>query len=696
MERVSSDNVLIVDDEEGCREIIARVVESLNLTPRFASDGQKALEILDQVSPEIITLDLNMPRLDGMKVLEMLAAKRCDADVILLTGYGTIESAVKAMRLGATDYLTKPISIDVLRNIMSQALKRRRSNAGRRSSAAKPGEDLFEIFGRSPAMSAVIKQIKRVAPTENTVLIEGERGTGKEVAARAIHALSPRAEGPFVKVDCAALHHEDAEDVLFGVEKTEQVGLLESAGGGTLFIDNVKQVPIAIRSSFLQALESKKFQRKGGRAVRALDMRVIVAKTTHPDSDTTATWMRNELFMRMHVIPIEIPPLRRRREDIPHLLNRFLRKLAGSSNQERQFSVEAIECLKAHDWPGNVTELRNAVECMLMLTPKPIIGKEDLPKNIMASNPAAKQIGTGILGSEEELQEGFRFGQFIIRSEIARGGMSRLYLARNSLLNRDVALKVIGMDQRDSEPGLLQRFMREAQAAARLQHPNIVTIYSVGTVGQQHFIEMEFIDGVSLEQMIQESGAVRLDEAIRIVSDVARALTVAHENGIVHRDVKPSNIVLTKTGTVKVTDFGIARNVYAGDTITLEEKIVGTPLYMSPERWQGKRGDTRSDIYSLGVLFYQVLTGTLPFEGGLVDLMHLHCEAPRPSVCTENPDVPPRIAAIVEKMMAVNPARRYQTCGALLADLGSAAKLAKNSASNANWSTMLKRFWWKY
>ncbi len=362
--------VLVVDDEEGVRSFIARALAGERLHVVTAQDGQEAAELVDHQSFHLVITDLKMPRLDGMSLLRKLRKETPETEVIVLTAHGTVDSAVEAMKLGAYDYLQKPLSgPDELRLLVRRALERRALHE-ERDRQARVSRAAARLVAVDPAMVAVVEQIRKVALTDASVLLTGESGTGKEVAARSIHEGSPRRDGPFVAVNCAAITESLLESEIFGHEKGAFTGAtdahrgrFELADGGTLFLDEISELAQGLQAKLLRVLEERSFERVGGSRTIAVDVRIISATNRDLAAEIAAGRFRVDLYHRLAVFPIRLPPLRERRLDILPLADHLLARIAQDLGRRGLSMTEkARAALLARDWPGNVRELRNVLE----------------------------------------------------------------------------------------------------------------------------------------------------------------------------------------------------------------------------------------------------------------------------------------------------------------------------------------------
>ena len=409
--------ILVVDDEKNTREGLARALRG-EYEVAEAENGLRALEWLETRSADVILSDLRMPGLDGMALLARLLAREPRPVVILLTAYGSIETAVEAMRRGAYDFLPKPVNLDRLELLLKRALAERRLDAeNQRLKAQLDAKFGFEnIIGTSPAMQEVFQTIRQVAPTRATVLIQGESGTGKELVARAIHQCSPRAQGPFVPVHCAALAPTLLESELFGHEKGAFTGAVERrrgrfelADGGTLFLDEVGEIDPALQVKILRVLEERKFERVGGNETVEVDVRLVAATNRDLKKRVEEGAFREDLFYRLYVINVTLPPLRERDGDIVLLAQHYLKALAAENGKVvKGITPEALEALTTYAWPGNVRELRNVIERMVVLCHGDRLGVRDLPPALRASGGntgGGPRSGTALRDAERQLIE---------------------------------------------------------------------------------------------------------------------------------------------------------------------------------------------------------------------------------------------------------------------------------------------------
>ena len=401
---MSKARILIVEDEKLLRWSIRDRLVQEDFRVEEAASGAEALPVLQRGNLDLALIDFQLPDTDGLRLLEEARASDPALPVVLMTAYATVDSAVKAMKLGAYDYLPKPVDLDHLALTVQRGLEttrlRRELRALRRSMEAGTGPQ--KILAKSPAMEEVFRVIERVAPTDATVLILGESGTGKGLVARAIHDASPRSAMPFMTVTCTALQETLLESELMGHErgaftdaKERKKGLFELADGGTLFLDEIGDVPVSFQAKLLQLLEDKTFRRVGGTQDLRADVRILVA--THRDLEEAVRQgrFRQDLYYRLKIIPVAMPPLREREGDVGVLCQHFLDRYAAEfGSPARRLSAAALEVMEAYRWPGNVREIRNVLERMVLLARGEELGVDDIPQEILGSRaPAAAPSG---------------------------------------------------------------------------------------------------------------------------------------------------------------------------------------------------------------------------------------------------------------------------------------------------------------
>jgi two-component system response regulator HydG len=384
--------VLVVDDDQANLDSVSRIFQHEGLATLTCTNGQQALELLRRPEVSVLITDLMMPEMDGQELLKASKAMRPDIEVVLMTAYGTVETAVAAMKDGAYDFITKPLKRHSLVKVVQKALEKQAlvaENRDLRAQLASLGQGR-SMVGQSPAFRAYMETIQQAAPSSATILLIGQSGTGKELAARAIHELSPRAKGPFVAINCAALPETILEAELFGVEKgaftgavARKEGRFERAHTGTLFMDEVGDMSASAQVKLLRVLQEGEIERLGGTQTIRVDVRVVAATNKDLAKEVAEGRFREDLFYRLNVVEIRIPSLASRREDIPLLANHFLRRYAAKNSKDvRAFSPEAMTILENYAWPGNVRELEHAVERAVVLSRSDVIEPGDLPDTV--------------------------------------------------------------------------------------------------------------------------------------------------------------------------------------------------------------------------------------------------------------------------------------------------------------------------
>ncbi len=396
MKDESAARILLVDDDRTFRLSTAELLSQEGYEVVLAADGHEAAAALEAEPIDLMLLDLRMPGLDGLKLVEALRALGRRVPILMISGFGTVESAVEALHLGADDFLTKPVDPDVLSARVAELLERR-PTADRVDASIMSG-----LVGRSASMRAAFQAIRRVGPTETTVLITGETGTGKELTARAVHDASRRASGPFMPVNCASLAEGLLESELFGHVRgaftgatRDKAGLFEAANGGSIFLDEVGDMSLRLQQRLLRVLQEREVVRVGDTRARPVDVRVIAATNKDLEAEVKAGRFRDDLFYRLHVFRIDLPPLRERRNDIALLVEAAVDRLRERFPNGESFVVSpfAMRLLRAYDWPGNVRELFAAVESAAIRAERGRIEAQHLPENVRRSLPSGTREG---------------------------------------------------------------------------------------------------------------------------------------------------------------------------------------------------------------------------------------------------------------------------------------------------------------
>ena len=413
--------ILVVDDEPNARSALRTILTEEGYEVREAQDGQEALELIPEFAPAAVLADVRMPRMDGIALLKAARQQGFDAVFVMMTAFAQVDAAVEAMRAGAENYLVKPLDMSAVLAVLEKALEKRQLQVDARLLRERVRERFRfnNMVGDSPELQAVFEVIQRAAPTKATVLILGESGTGKELIAQALHEASPRRDKPFIKVSCAALSETLLESELFGHERGSftgatgrKEGRFELADGGTLFLDEVGDIPPATQVKLLRVLQNREFERVGGTQTLKVDVRLVAATNRDLAAEVKTSRFREDLYYRLNVVSVTLPPLRLRKGDLPALVSHFIEKYNRAYDKEvRGLAPGSLNTLLSHDWPGNVRELENVVERAVVLCRGEEITGEDLPPSLRGPRPTGH--------SAEGLIPGARFAD-IEREAILR------------------------------------------------------------------------------------------------------------------------------------------------------------------------------------------------------------------------------------------------------------------------------------
>jgi len=407
--------ILVVDDERNLRIVVQKEMQRQGHEVEIATNGEEAWTLLNEQDFDVMLSDIDMPRLNGIELLRRLREKSQNPpEVIMLTGQATVESAIEAMKLGAYDYLTKPYRITELSALVNQAAEKQKlkiDNQRLKAQIKRTSENMPDIVAESPQMKEILRLIKRVAASDTSVLVTGESGTGKELVAQAIHRLSPREDSTFVDLNCAALQDSLLESELFGHEtgafsgaKNRKLGLFEIADAGTLFLDEVMEMPMQLQSKLLRALETRSFFRVGGVKKVDVDVRLVAATNRDPQKSIADGVFRADLLYRINSFEINIPPLRERREDIEPIARHLLKKIAG--NDAPELTDQAIDSLVSYSWMGNVRQLRNCLERAVLLSDNGKITNKELAPEVVF-NTAAPNVSVSYNQPQEDAKSSF-------------------------------------------------------------------------------------------------------------------------------------------------------------------------------------------------------------------------------------------------------------------------------------------------
>ena len=455
-------DILVVDDERDIRELVAGVLEDEGYAARMAADSDAALAAIAERRPSLVLLDvwLQGSRLDGLELLDVLKTKDPTLPVLVISGHGNIDTAVAAIRRGAVDFIEKPFEAERLILLVERATETQRLRRENEVLKERSGLD-DELNGVSSAINGVRATLKRVAGTGSRVLITGPAGVGKEVAARLLHSWSTRIDAPFVVVSAARMEPERVEEELFGVEEGDDMarpGLLERAHGGTLFLDEIADMPVTAQAKILRVLTEQSFTRVGGSRTVRVDVRVVSATAKNLAAEIAAGRFREDLYYRLNVVPVHLPPLADRREDIPPLVEHFLARFAAERRVATpEIAADAVAALQAYDWPGNVRQLRNIVERTVILAPGDRLSRIDidlLPPEIVSDPVSGGQAASAIMGAPlREARETFEREYLRVQIRRFSGNISRtasfIGMERSALHRK---LKLLGItDVKDEE-----------------------------------------------------------------------------------------------------------------------------------------------------------------------------------------------------------------------------------------------------
>jgi two-component system nitrogen regulation response regulator NtrX len=451
--------VLIVDDEADIRELVSGVLEDEGYAVRGAADSNQTLEAIEERRPSMVLLDvwLQGSKLDGLQLLQEIKQRDPTIPVLVISGHGNLDTAVAAVREGAVDFIEKPFEAERLIYLVDRATETDRLRRENQTLRLQVGQE-DQLQGSSVAINTVRATLKRVAPTGSRVLISGPPGVGKEIAARMIHQWSPRARAPFIVLSAAMMSPDRVEEELFGSEAEGAIrpGLLEHAHGGTLFLDEIADMPLTTQAKILRVLTDQSYTRVGGQRAVKVDVRVLSATSRNLQDEIAAGRFREDLYYRLNVVPVRLPPLRERREDIPELVSHFLARIAAERRMAAPtISEEAMAALQAHDWPGNVRQLRNIIERTLILAPGDRAARIEvdlLPPEVLDNQSAVSGANTGmaIMGSPlREAREAFEREYLKIQIRRFSGNISRtasfIGMERSALHRK---LKALGIGEK--------------------------------------------------------------------------------------------------------------------------------------------------------------------------------------------------------------------------------------------------------
>jgi DNA-binding NtrC family response regulator len=441
------ETILVVDDDPYIQEALGDRLESLGYRVARASDGKQALELIDHQDPQMVFLDIEMPGMKGLDVLREIRAREKDFPVVMITAYGSVDLAVEAMKEGAYDFIPKPFKANHIALVVEKAMERQRLRREKEVLSEEVDKRYRLVAGNSAKLNAAISGAKKAAGSKSTILLLGESGTGKELFARAIHNWSERKDRPFIAINCVGLSKELLESELFGYEKGAFTGAsqlkrgkIEIANGGTVFLDEVGDISEELQAKLLRFLQEREFERVGGTQLIRVDVRIIAATNRNLEAAVKEGRFREDLYYRINVVPIVLPPLRGRKEDVPVLAQFFMQRFSIESKKNfTEISQEALEALSAYDWPGNVRELANVIERAVVLGQPPTIQIEDLSPGIVAAEGEIDNRPTPV--SYHESVDEYR--REVIVSALAQTQGNRAAAARILGLQRSYLLRLM-------------------------------------------------------------------------------------------------------------------------------------------------------------------------------------------------------------------------------------------------------------
>jgi len=470
--------ILVVDDEPNLRRVLRAQLERDGYDVHTSEDGEQALSLLTEHHIDLVITDLRMPKVDGMELLRRISALEDPMPVVMITAHGTVDTAVEALKMGAFDYITKPFDQEDVRTIVRKALRTQDLSATEASRPSLTGglqAGRYGIIGQSPSLLELYAVLDRVADTPTTVLVTGESGTGKELVARALHENSSRRDKPFIKVNCAAIPRDLMESELFGYERGaftgavgSKPGRFELATGGTLFLDEIGSIPVEMQVKLLRALQESEFERVGGVKTIRVDVRLVAATNTDIKKEIAAGAFREDLYYRLNVVPIRLPPLRERREDVPLLVEHFVRKFdARLSKNVTRIEPEALQILSEHPWPGNIRELENVIERAVLFCDGDALRPIDLPSELNPRTPdppATAPVPKSPLPASPSHSDGLkeqvkaamsRLERELIVKALEQTGGNVTHAARLLKISRkglQLKMKELGLRERDERP----------------------------------------------------------------------------------------------------------------------------------------------------------------------------------------------------------------------------------------------------
>ncbi len=693
--------ILLVDDNATNLQVLFKTLSELGHKLLIAKHGPSAISIARQAKPALILLDIMMPDMDGYEVCKRLKAdpETRDSTVIFLSALNEVDKKVKGLELGAVDFITKPfqaeeviarVKTNLTIHALQQEIKEKNENLKQELRVAqellKESNQRLEgpLLGESMAVKQLRASLAGLAESDEATLLTGTPGSGEEAVARAIHSASRRGSRAFIYVNCALYQAGTPITQLlprFGSgtsTETQGTAKFDLADEGTIYLDRINDLPLGVQEALLKALEALAEARAAGKKPKP-DVRVIAFSSHDLAQEIQALRFSALLAECISKRRLSIPSLGERKDDIPVLADFFIQQHARRLGKAvEDISEASMERLKSYSWPGSIRELQNVLEREVAVAQRPTLEIND------AIFEGAVTVG----------------GYKLVR-KLGEGGMGEVWLAKHQVLARPAAVKLIHADklEKDDPMATVKRFQREAKATAHLNSPNTINLYDYGVTDNGiFFYVMELLTGMDLFDMVNKFGPLPPERTIMLLQQACRSLAEAHENGLVHRDVKPDNIFVCKLGTehdiVKVLDFGIVKGGMGGDDIRLtmdESAMMGTPAYMCPELIKGVGElDGRADLYALGCVAYWMLTGDEVFQAGnaMGVLIKHGSQEPVPPSEVARQAIPKELEEVVLRCLKKDPKDRFATALELWDALGAVP-------CETVWSQKRARAWWQ-
>ena len=642
--------ILVVDDLPAVGEMLAAAVRMAGHEPRQAQTFEVARGFLIGEAFDLVVCDVHLDEgHTGLELLRLREASPSKPQFVFVTGEAELETAVEALRAGAFDYIPKPIEVPRLLLAVAKALQAR-AGPPVRPSTPDPSD---RLIGRTAVMVDVFNGVGRASGVDSPVLLVGEAGVGKEHVAREIHRHSPRAAGPFLVADAAVLPDGELP-----------VAVLRAATGGTLYIEHVDSLLRPAQVRLARVVEK--------RPEASHDVRFIGSVEGPVEA------LARELYYVMSTIEIRIPPLRARRDDIPLLVEQALSRISPRVRRALSVDAEALGLLSAYDWPGNLREMTNVLERAAVRAPTgglTATGICDLLPGA-AGRPAVPVTERFAATSSAPR---FQADRYVLTRVLRLTEMSETWEGVQPSLGRKVLVKFLAARGDDR----VARFQREARIQATLRHPNIPAIFEAGVdpaIPCRMYIAMEFIEGTTLDRYVEALEprcADRVHRVCDLVRQLAQALHYLHTKGIVHRDVKPENVLVNEEGRAILLDYGIARSFSHREALTSDNILVGSVPYMSPEQFAGRpeEVDWRTDVWGLGVTLYALLTGRVPFDGDTLEEISSKAIEVDPIPMREmDSTIPEGLEAVVLRALAKRPGERFGSAEEMAAALEEAVR----------------------